>query len=280
MLPATRRLIRLAYSTPALDREDERRTIRRWQRRRDRKALRKLVEHGLRNVVSIALGYRRYRAPLDDMISDGCVGLLIAADRFDLAFGTRFSTYAAYWIRAEIMGGILRSWSIVSSGKPLRSKLFFRLRRERARLQALLGESSECLDVMSNSIGIERDKLESYLCRLGRNDVSLDAASGPDSDDPLLDHVPTPSPSPQEEAAARESDGLVASRVKEAIGALDGREQLIVRSRLCADDERSFADIGRQLGISRERVRQLEVRARSKLRARLADLTGLFGDAA
>ena len=159
---ATRRLVRKAYEIPPLDVTTERRLMRRWQRHGDRDALTRLVEHNLRHVVSIALGYRRYGAPLDDMISDGTVGLLIATRRFDLKRGTRFSTYASYWIRAEVMGGILKSWSIVSSGKPLRSKLFFRLRRERARLQAKLGDEDRCRDILADSLGVDRGRLDGY----------------------------------------------------------------------------------------------------------------------
>jgi len=277
---ATRRMIRWAYSVPVLGRDEERRVILRWQRKKDREALRTLVECSFRHVVSIALGYRRYGAPLDDMISDGSVGLLIASTRFDVSFGTRFSTYASYWIRAEVMGGILRQWSIVNSGKPLRSKLFFKLRRERARLQAQVGEGGDYMDKLSTTVGIDRPRLESYLCRLDRHDLSLDAASGLDREDTLLDHLAASGASPEIDAGTGETDRLLGSRVEQAIKSLDERERLIVRSRLCAEEERSFADIGRELGISRERVRQLEVRARSKLRAHLGDLAPLVCTAA
>ncbi len=171
----------------------------------DEEAARKLVEANLRYVVAIALSYRRYGVRLADLISEGNVGLMIALKKFDPTRGTRFVTYAAHWIRAYVLDHVIRAWSIVGVGAgPLRSKVFFRLRREKAKILASTSDSVVANERLAESFGTTSEKIALLANRLEARDVSLDAKVFDDGAATVLDTVPGPGPSQEEEYLSHE----------------------------------------------------------------------------
>ncbi|MCS6796979.1 MAG: sigma-70 family RNA polymerase sigma factor [Myxococcota bacterium] len=259
-------------NAPPLSREEER-ELSIAARRGDQAARARLVTSSLRHVVAIASQYRRYPVRFEDLLSEGHVGLMTAVDKFDPDRGTRFVTYAGYWIRAYVLDFIVRSTSMVGAGSgPLRSKLFFRLRRERARLTNLVPDARERNAVLATQFGVSEERMASMLERLDGRDVSLDRPVFDDAPTSLLDRLVDPRPLPDETLDEVRSSRVRSDRVARALQRLDRRERLIVERRLLSEEEASLAELGRSLGISRERARQLEARARKKLRAELQDL--------
>jgi RNA polymerase sigma-32 factor len=238
----------------------------------DRDAARQLVEANLRYVVAIALSYRRYGVRLADLVSEGNVGLMIALKKFDPDRGTRFVTYAAHWIRAYVLDHVIRAWSIVGVGAgPLRSKVFFRLRREKARILASTNDLVEANEKLAERFGTTSDKIALLAQRLEARDVSLDAKVFEDGAATVLDTLPCGGPSQEDLFFGHERSSALTTRVREAVEKLDPRERFIVEVRIMADgpDELSLAEIGRRLGVSRERARQLEARAKQKIKRHL-----------
>jgi len=258
-----------------LSREVEGDVARKWLNEGDYTSADRLIRANLRYVVAIALTYRRYGLPLADLIAEGNFGLVHAVSKFNPDRGTRFVTYAAYWIRAYMLNYVIRSWSMVGVGSgPLRSKLFFRLRRERARIANLVGDNEEAAGILAERFGESKEKIMSLANRLEARDVSLDAKVFDDGSVAMLDTLESDEPSQEDTVAKRQSEDRIKESLRDALGELDPRERFIVEVRMMADvdDALSLAEIGRRLGVSRERARQLEARAKRKLRDRLAPL--------
>jgi RNA polymerase sigma-32 factor len=252
-----------------LSREDEYALACRVRDRDDHEAARQLVEANLRYVVAIALSYRRYGVRLADLVSEGNVGLMIALKKFDPDRGTRFVTYAAHWIRAYVLDHVIRAWSIVGVGAgPLRSKVFFRLRREKAKILASTSDAVEANERLAEKFGTTTEKITMLAHRLEARDVSLDAKVFDDGAATVLDTLPSGGVSQEEAYLGQERTTAISACVREAVEKLDPRERFIVEVRMMADgqDELSLAEIGRRLGVSRERARQLEARAKQKIR--------------
>ena len=262
----------------ALSREEELALVRRWRIEHDEQARDALVRSSLRHVVSIARRYQRYGIPLAELISEGNFGVVRALNKFDGARGTLFITYASYWVRACILQHVLRSWSIVGSGLP-RSRLFFKLRRERAKLSSLIGDGEQANLILSERLGISQQRLSALLQRVDQRDCSLDAEVFQDGSLSMVNTMPSPDLNQEQLALASEFGGNALEAVRDAMTILDPRERYIVEHRLLADRdaELSLADIGRNLGVSRERARQLEERAKRKLRARISSRPGSAG---
>jgi RNA polymerase sigma-32 factor len=253
-----------------LSRAEELALFRRWRDQGDERARDTLVRAALRHVVSIARKHQRNGVPLPELIAEGNYGVVRALAKFDPERGTLFMTYASHWIRACILQYVLHSWSVVGSGLP-RSKLFFKLRRERVKLINLLGEGPDTDALLAERLGISDDRLRSLLRRLDQRDWSLDAEVFVGGGNTLGSTLPTPELDQEERALAGEFGSNAREAVRDALGTLDERERYIVEQRFLADreSELSLADIGRRLGVSRERARQLETRAKQKLRARI-----------
>jgi len=266
---------------PALTREEEQDLVIRFRTAGDEAARETLIAAHLRYVVAIALKYQRYGVPLEELVSEGNFGLVHALGKFELDRGTRFVTYAAYWIRAYVLNHVIRSWSLVGVGSgALRSKMFFRLRRERVKIANLVGEGQEAENLLAQSLGLPEATVSAMLRRLDARDVSLDSKPVDGSNTSLGDLLVTPGSSQEETVGDSEVDARRRVAVKSALSELDERERYIVEKRLMADreDELSLAEIGRQLGVSRERARQLEVRAKRKLKTKIQDLSRRSGN--
>jgi RNA polymerase sigma-32 factor len=278
--PALSRYITMAQQVPQLTREEELRISQRWYRSQDQRAADQLVRAHLRYVVAIALKYRRYGLPLTELIAEGNFGVVHALKKFEPDRGNRFVTYAAYWIRAYILNYIIRSWSLVGVGSgALRSKMFFKLRRERVRITNLVGEGDEADEMLAQRFNMTRPQIVRMVRRLEARDVSLDSKVFDDSMTSLVDTLVSPDRDQEETFVAGEVREHVNDAVRCAVEGLDPRERYIVQNRLMADgeDELSLAEIGRRLGVSRERARQLEARAKRKLRARITELSKAHG---
>lgn len=259
--------VNAARRAPELGREREAELVRRWQAG-DEKAKSELVWCHQRYVLALATKYRHYGVPLSELIAEGNFGIVQALAKFEPDRGVRFMTYAAYWIRACIWDYVIKSWSLVGAGSgPLRSSLFFRLRRERVRAVNLLGTGDAADRLVAERVGMTPEALSKLLQRLEARDVSLDSRTRDDSPANLLDLLP--GPYDQERSLCQaELDRDLQSAVADAIAGLDPRERYIAERRLMADPEGqlSLSEIGRQLGVSRERARQLEARTKRKLR--------------
>lgn len=266
------RYIERVRAIPLLDREAEHEIAVRAAAG-DAGARAALIEANLRFVVAVALQYRRYGIRLADLVAEGNLGLMIAANKFDPSRGTRFVTYAGYWIRALILDLVVRASSLVGGGSgPLRSKLFFRLRRERARIGNLSADAGERNAMLAERFDTTESKMEEMLRRLDARDVSLDQTVFPESGATLLDTLEAAEPDPETEVVSSQAMSHARGRLADALAKLDARERFIVEQRFMQDDEASLAAIGRTLGVSRERARQLEARAKQKLREGLQDL--------
>lgn len=255
-----------------LTREQEVLLWQRWQTEGDWRARDQLVRASLHLVVRIAARYRGYRVPRLELICEGNFGIVRALQRFDVGRGYRFVTYAAYWIRAEMLNFIIRSHSLVSTESgPLRAKTFFRLRRERARICALMGEDDAAHEALASRLELSSKQLREFEHRLFNRDASIYAEPHCGRGVPLVDVLACPSDDQEETYMVREHHANLSRVLRAALERLDKRERYVLASALMCDDEDalSLAEIGRRLGVSRERTRQLEVRALKKLRTQV-----------
>jgi RNA polymerase sigma-32 factor len=277
---ALSRYMTMVQHYPKLDREQETLLYMAWRDTGDQRAKEQLIRSHLRYVVAIALKYRRYGLPLSELIAEGNFGIVHALTKFDAERGNRFVTYAAYWIRAYILNHIIHSWSLVGVGSgALRSKMFFRLRRERVRIINLVGEGEHADEILAERFNMSREQIQGMVRRLESRDLSLDAKVFDDAVTTVVETLA--SPTEDQESVFSSSQATVNARevVQVALETLDRRERFIVEHRLMADSEEelSLAEIGRQLGVSRERARQLESRAKRKLRHRIVELSESSG---
>jgi RNA polymerase sigma-32 factor len=256
---------------PMLEPEEEFMLAKRWQEHGDSEAAHKLVTSHLRLVTRIAMGYRGYGLPIGEVISEGNVGLMQAVKRFEPEKGFRLATYAMWWIRASIQEYILRSWSLVKMGTTAaQKKLFFNLRRMKGQIKALEDGDlrPDQVKKIATTLGVPEDDVVSMNRRLG-GDASLnapvraDAEGGGEWQDWLVDDAPD-----QEERLV-ESEELSQRRayLEKAMGTLNERERRIFEARRLSEEPATLEDLSEEFGVSRERIRQIEVRAFEKVQA-------------
>lgn len=237
-----------------------------------------LVEANLRFVAAVALQYRRYGIPIWELIAEGSLGLMMAVRKFDPERGTRFVTYAGYWIRAYVLDLVVKSTSMVGAGSgALRSKLFFRLRRERAQIANLEQDPEKRIAMLAARFNIDVDRARAMLAQLDARDISLDTTIRSDSNLTMLETLHDTDADQESDLLEHERSERLRSGLHVALDTLDGRERYIVEQRLMSEEELSLAELGRRLGVSRERARQLEERAKRKLRQRI-QASGDWGD--
>jgi RNA polymerase sigma-32 factor len=254
---------------PMLEAEEECVLATRWREHADADAAHKLVTSHLRLVVKIAVGYRGYGLPVSEIISEGNVGLMQAAKRFDPQQGFRFATYAMWWIKAAMHEYILRSWSLVKIGTTAnQKKLFFNLRKAKSKISAL--EEGDMhpdqVKLIAQRLGVTEQDVVEMNRRLG-GDVSLNAQMRDDADsgewqDWLVDES---SADQESRVVASEESENRKKALTEALSVLNARERRIFEARRLAEDPSTLEDLASQFGISRERVRQIEVRAFQKV---------------
>ncbi|MER0236715.1 RNA polymerase factor sigma-32 [Fulvimarina sp. MAC8] len=273
---ARRTMIRAAMAAPYLEREEEYELAVRWKENRDQQALHKITSAHMRLVISMASKFRHFGLAMNDLIQEGHVGLLEAAARFEPEREVRFSTYATWWIRASIQDYILRNWSIVRGGTSSAQKaLFFNLRRLRARLSqgaepisgnAMYREIAGALKVSESDVALMDSRLSGPDSSL--NAPLLDDESG--SAD-RQDFLVADDPLPDETVSVSIDDERRVTWLTNALDVLSERELKIIRERRLQDDGATLEALGTKLGISKERVRQIETRALEKLRSALLE---------
>jgi RNA polymerase sigma-32 factor len=272
-----RQFVKAAMSAPFLERDEERALAVRWKDMRDEQALHHLAHAHMRLVIALATRFRHYGLPAADLIQEGHVGLLEAAARFDPEREVRFSTYATWWIRASMQDYILRNWSIVRGGTSSAQKaLFFNLRRLRAKLSRdqRPGDSSRMFATIAQAIGVSQADVELMDTRLSGPDVSLNAPVAQNDNSSMTEHVEflvDGNPLPDEAVSEQIDSGRRVNWLREALTVLSERELRIVRERRLAEESATLEALGDRLGISKERVRQIENRAIEKLRRALIE---------
>ncbi len=269
---ANRKFVRAAMSAPLLSREHELDLARRWRNDRDEEALHELIASYTRLVVSTASRFKHYGLPPSDLVQEGIVGLMQAAARFEPERDVRFSTYAAWWIRSAMQDYILRNWSVVRTGTTAAQKsLFFNFRRLRAKLED--GTKTHLDDAdrgqIADELRVNVTDVESMEMRLAGADQSLNATIGIDGEDEWQDFLADERPSPEAVIGDQLDRAKVSRWLAESINELNEREQVIIRERRLTDASCTLEDLGQVLGISKERVRQIEHRALQKLKAAL-----------
>lgn len=278
---ANRRFIKAAMKAPLLSREHEHDLAKRWRDAGDEAALHELVSAYMRLVISTAARFRSYGLPMGDLVQEGNIGLMQAAARFDPDREVRFSTYASWWIRSAIQDFILRNWSIVRTGTTAAQKsLFFNLRRLRAMIRGGdLQLNHAGRQFIADELNVALHEVEAMEARLGANDRSLNATVGEDGDGEWQDFLEDDRPGPEEVVTALRDGATRARWLNEALGALNEREQTIIRERRLGEATVTLEALGQRLGISKERVRQIEHQAMKKLRVSLERRVGDTDDA-
>lgn len=272
-----RTMSRQAMKAELLDAETELALAYAWRDHRDEAALHRLITAYMRLAISMASKFRRYGAPMNDLIQEAGVGLMKAADKFDPDRGVRFSTYAVWWIKASIQDYVMRNWSLVRTGSTSSQKtLFFNMRRVQARLERDAMARGEALDPhqlreqIAREVGVPLQDVEMMEGRLSGSDYSLNATQASDDEgrewiDVLEDD--------SIQASVRIEQRHDAEKLREwlltALQGLNDRERFIVRERKLREVPRTLESLGDELGLSKERVRQLEAAAFAKMRKSL-----------
>ncbi len=268
-------LMRAAMNAPFLERDEERELAQLWKYERDEAALHRLAAAHMRLVISIAARFRHYGLPVADLIQEGHVGLLEAAARFEPEREVRFSTYATWWIRASIQDHILRNWSIVRGGTSSNQKaLFFSLRRLRWRLGRDEDLSpTEVHRRIARAVGVSEKDVALMDSRLSGPDMSLNAPVSESEDNVAerMDFLVDDAPLPDETVSVRIDDERRAQWIRQALRVLSERELKIIKARKLSESTVTLEALGATLGISKERVRQIENRALHKLKLALRD---------
>ena len=271
------RFMKKAMSVPLLDREHELDLATRWRNDGDEDALHELTNAYIRLAISGASRYRNYGLPMNDLIQEGMIGLMQAAERFDPERGVRFSTYANWWIRSSMQDYILRNWSIVRTGTTAAHKsLFFNLRRLRQRIEPDSDRplSQAGRQQIADTLGVNVRDVEMMEGRLSGVDRSLNGALSENGDSEWQEFLPDPGPGPEDQAMET-MDAKTRSRwLESALKGLNPRELMIIQERRLKDESATLASLGEQLGISKERVRQIEAHALKKLRTALEEASG------
>ncbi len=272
-----RSLSRVAMKAQLLDAATELKLAYAWRDHRDEEALHRLITAYMRLAISMAAKFKRYGAPMNDLIQEAGLGLMKAADKFDPDRGVRFSTYAVWWIKASIQDYVMRNWSMVRTGSTSSQKsLFFNMRRVQARLEREAAARGEVLEghtlreMIAKDIGVPLRDVEMMEGRLAGSDYSLNATQSVDDEgrewiDALEDDA--------EQASESVEHSLDNAQLREwlliALNGLNERERFIVRERKLRDAPRTLESLGDELKLSKERVRQLEAAAFQKMRKTL-----------
>ena len=275
-------LTRTAVKAELLDAETELQLAYAWRDSRDEAALHRLITAYMRLAISMAAKFKRYGAPMNDLVQEAGLGLMKAADKFDPDRGVRFSTYAVWWIKASVQDYVMRNWSMVRTGSTSSQKsLFFNMRRVQAQLEREAQQTGENLDkhqlnqLIATEVGVPLNDVEMMDGRLSGSDFSLNATQA--SDEEGREWIETLEDENARADLAVEEDydqQRLADWLGVAMDALNEREQFIVRERKLIESPRTLESLGAELGLSKERVRQLEAAAFGKMRKYLEKNAG------
>lgn len=273
---ANRRFIKQAMKAPLLEQAEELDLARRWRDEEDEAALHSLTTAYMRLVISMAGRFRHYGLPMADLVQEGNIGLMQAAARFEPERGVRFSTYAAWWIRSAVQDYVLRNWSIVRTGTTAAQKsLFFNLRRLRALIDDIGdGMTAESRAFIAKELQVSETDVETMAARLSAGDRSLNAHMVDDGDAQWQDFLTDDGPAPEDQVMFTKDAETRSKWLAAALEELTEREMLIIRERRLGEDVVTLEALGKRLGISKERVRQIEHQALKKLKKNLVERVG------
>ena len=263
---------------PLLTVEEEQRLARAFAADHDSRAAHRLVTANLRFVVKVAYEYRSYGFRMADLIQEGNIGLMKAVQKFDPDKGIRLISYAVWWIRAYIQNHILKSWSLVKLGTTqAQRKLFFSLARTRRELDRTSSEhgadsDGRDSDKVATKLHVKASEVEEMAQRMEGRDLSLDAPMGDEGGNTHVEFVPARDPGPDDELSGAQEQAMVSGRVGVALANLDRRERFIIEKRVMSEQPMTLKELGEHFGFSRERARQLEIRAKEKLKQELRAL--------
>lgn len=252
---------------PMLQPDEEYMLAKRWKEHGDTRAAEKLITSHLRLVAKIAMGYRGYGLPIGEVISEGNVGLMQAVKKFEPDKGFRLATYAMWWIKASIQEFVLRSWSLVKMGTTAnQKKLFFNLRKVKSQIEALEDGDlrPDQVQLIAKKLGVTEEDVVSMNRRLG-GDTSLNANLRDDSEGEWQDWLVDESDNQEEMLAQSEEQSMRQGLLREAMDKLTDRERRVFEARRLQDDPATLEDLSQEFGVSRERIRQIEVRAFEKV---------------
>ena len=272
---------RKAMKAELLDAETELRLAYAWRDQRDEAALHRLITAYMRLAISMASKFRRYGAPMNDLIQEASLGLMKAADKFDPDRGVRFSTYAVWWIKASIQDYVMRNWSMVRTGSTSSQKsLFFNLRRVQAKLEREATSAGEVLDGhqlrqrIASEVGVPLADVEMMEGRLAGSDYSLNATQSSEDDGrEWIDMLEDDKAQAADVVETSHDTAHLRGWLVNAMQALNSRERFIVSERKLREEARTLESLGQELGLSKERVRQLEAAAFGKMRRSLESQT-------
>ncbi|GGL51544.1 RNA polymerase factor sigma-32 [Wenxinia marina] len=270
-------LSRTAMKAELLDAETELRLAYAWRDQRDERALHRLITAYMRLAISMAAKFRRYGAPMNDLIQEASLGLMKAADKFDPDRGVRFSTYAVWWIKASIQDYVMRNWSMVRTGSTSSQKsLFFNMRRVQARIEREAAAAGVTLEghlmraMIAKEVGVPIADVEMMEGRLAGSDYSLNATqSTEDEGREWIEALEDDSAQASETVANDHDTDTLRQWLLVALSSLNDRERFIVKERKLREEPRTLESLGDELGLSKERVRQLEAAAFGKMRRSL-----------
>lgn len=265
--------IRRSMNAPLLSKEEEQRLTRAWRDAGDEQSLHALIEAYSRLVVATASRFRHYGLPSGDLIQEGILGLMQAANRFEPDRDLRFATYASWWVRSAMQDFVLRNWSIVRTGTTAAQKsLFFNMRRLRRQLEDQDGEvfGQVGREIIAAQLGVRLSDVEDMEGRLFGGDSSLDANLSEDGEASWLDMLADDRPTPEDTVQEQHDHDRRSDWIGQALDCLNERERIIITERRLQEDGVTLESLGERFGVSKERVRQLETRAMSKMRGWIA----------
>jgi len=269
-------LVEYSRRAKVLEKQEEFDLIERWRKNKDQKALQKILDAYLRLAVSIARKYKNYGISMDDLIHEGILGIMHALEKFDVSKEFRLFTYSSWWIRASIQDYILKNWSVVRTGSTASQKqLFFNLRKIKQQIldvsRDYMGQTE--LNHVSKMLNIKPIEIQNMESRLTGGDVHLNQSIGDEDGQDLMSLLPDNSPNPQETTETFYDTKEKNNWLNNAIDTLTDREKIIIQARKLKDKSITLDELGQKLKISKERVRQIETKALSKLKKSILEIS-------
>lgn len=269
-------LVDFSKKSKILEKDEEFFHIEEWRNKRDSKSLKIILNAYLRLAVSYARKYKSYGLPLDDLIHEGVLGIMHALEKFDVSKDFRLSTYASWWIRASIQDYILKNWSVVKTGSTASQKaLFFNLRKIKNQISDLSSDfmGQKELDKVSEILKVKNLEVQNMESRLTGGDVHLNKKIDNDSENDLMSLLQDERSNPEEVLQDLNDGKLKKDYINQAISKLNEREKIIIKLRKLKDKSITLDELGKMLKISKERVRQIETKALSKLKNSILEVS-------
>ena len=266
--------IKNSLRSPLLEKNDERILIKKWLKKGDEKSLHQLTQSHMRLVISYAFKYKSYGLSVSDLIQEGCIGLMKAAERFDLNQDVRFSTYAGWWIRAAMQDFILKNWSLVKLASSSKQKsLFFTLRKLKHKIQNTehgTVDFKTAQDLASN-LQISTSDVINMDIKISQHEGSLNAKISDEGNNEFLDLIEDEDARPDDAVFSKEDKSFKKDLIYDSMKILNKREKIIIKNRYLSENRKTLDLLGKELKISKERVRQIENEAMIKMRIHISN---------